>query len=93
MNKLQYAKIGQRLKSARELRGYSLDLLSTISHEYSPKEIQQFETGHRKLDLKSLYILCHALETDMNWILNGESSREAYGFKSAFATYYGENKK
>lgn len=90
MDKNKRIEIGQRLQKAREHRGLSVVELSELVEEYSPKQIQQFEAGKRELDVNGFATFCFALETDMDWLLSGVSSKELYGVESSFATYYGE---
>lgn len=87
----RYVEIGQRLQKAREHRGLSVEELAERVTEYSTEEIRQFEAGECELDVNAFVALCLALETDMEWLLHGISTKERHGVESVFATYYGED--
>ena len=91
MDKVKQIEIGQRLKKAREHCGLSQEELSQIVKEYSAEEILGFEEGKHELGVDAFATLCFALKTDMEWMLNGVSSKERYGVESDYATYYGND--
>ena len=91
MSKVKRIEIGKRLKKAREHCGLSQEELSLIVREYSAEEILEFEEGKRELDVDAFASLCFALKTDMEWMLNGVSSKERYGVESDYASYYGND--
>lgn len=65
--------IGTRIRSTRELIGYSREYLAEIS-DISTKYLYEIETGDKDFSAKILYRLARNLEISMEYIMDGRIS-------------------
>lgn len=62
------ALVRQRIRSLREARGWSLDVLAARCY-LSPSTLSRIETGHRRIALDQLVPIARALETSLDALI------------------------
>lgn len=76
---INYKAIGQRIRAARNQKGYSQEQLAYLS-ELTPAHISHIENGHTKLSLPAIISIANTLEITVDQLLydNVQASYDAY---------------
>jgi transcriptional regulator with XRE-family HTH domain len=69
---LDYKKVGERLQNFREVRGLTRAVVAQ-KLGISEKDLEQLETGKKKLSSENIEVLRETFSLDPAWLLGGQN--------------------